>query len=358
MDAAEAHMGMAYAKWYASRGAAGKKPEDPEMIRAIRPVPRSVRRVGRKSGRERERDLEDRRRADVEHRHGRAVTGRDGRAHREEQHGQRSRPNGERTACPDAAFVDAGHVLLQVTEVQPPACVRVKRAAVGRRRARLAASGRPTRHGVAMVNYIVRRLMLAVLTVWAISVLSFMIIHLPPGDYVTSYIASMSASGSAVSEGEAAGAARTARPRQAHHGSVREVDGPHPPGQFRHGDGMGTSRVRRHRRPSDLDHGHLRGGDHIHLGHRIADRHLLRGLPLLVPGLRVHVDRLHRARHSRLPAGAGGHVRRLRLVRCQRRRPLFARFHRGALEHGKRCGTSPSTCRSRPSSLASPEPRS
>ena len=54
-----------------------------------------------------------------------------------------------------------------------------------------------------MVAYIVRRLMLAVLTVWAISVLSFMIIHLPPGDYVTSYIASMSASGSAVSEGEA-----------------------------------------------------------------------------------------------------------------------------------------------------------
>jgi peptide/nickel transport system permease protein len=54
-----------------------------------------------------------------------------------------------------------------------------------------------------MVAYIVRRLLLAVLTVWAISVLSFIIIHLPPGDYVTSYIASMSASGSAVSEGEA-----------------------------------------------------------------------------------------------------------------------------------------------------------
>ncbi len=54
-----------------------------------------------------------------------------------------------------------------------------------------------------MISYIVRRLLLAVLTVWAISVLSFIIIHLPPGDYVTSYIASMSASGSAVSEGEA-----------------------------------------------------------------------------------------------------------------------------------------------------------
>ena len=54
-----------------------------------------------------------------------------------------------------------------------------------------------------MIAYIVRRLLLAVMTVWAISVLSFIIIHLPPGDYVTSYIASMSASGSAVSEGEA-----------------------------------------------------------------------------------------------------------------------------------------------------------
>jgi len=54
-----------------------------------------------------------------------------------------------------------------------------------------------------MIDYIVRRFFLAVLTVWAISVLSFAIIHLPPGDYVTSYIASMSASGSAVSEGEA-----------------------------------------------------------------------------------------------------------------------------------------------------------
>ena len=55
-----------------------------------------------------------------------------------------------------------------------------------------------------MLAYIMRRLLLAVMTVWAISVLSFAIIHLPPGDYVTSYIASMSASGSAVSEGEAA----------------------------------------------------------------------------------------------------------------------------------------------------------
>jgi peptide/nickel transport system substrate-binding protein len=35
VDAAEAHMGMAYARWYASNGATGTKPEEPEMIRAM-----------------------------------------------------------------------------------------------------------------------------------------------------------------------------------------------------------------------------------------------------------------------------------------------------------------------------------
>ena len=54
-----------------------------------------------------------------------------------------------------------------------------------------------------MVSYIVRRFFMAILTVLAISILAFVIIQLPPGDYVTSYIASMSASGSAVSQGEA-----------------------------------------------------------------------------------------------------------------------------------------------------------
>lgn len=54
-----------------------------------------------------------------------------------------------------------------------------------------------------MLAYLVRRLVLAVLTAWAVSALSFLIIKLPPGDYVTSYIAQMSASGGYVSEQEA-----------------------------------------------------------------------------------------------------------------------------------------------------------
>jgi peptide/nickel transport system permease protein len=47
-------------------------------------------------------------------------------------------------------------------------------------------------------------LFLAILTCWAVSVLAFVVIQLPPGDYITSYIAQMSASGSGVSAEEAA----------------------------------------------------------------------------------------------------------------------------------------------------------
>ncbi|MBM3127181.1 MAG: ABC transporter permease [Chloroflexi bacterium] len=54
-----------------------------------------------------------------------------------------------------------------------------------------------------MIAYIVRRVLLAILTIWAITVLSFLIIQLPPGDFVTAYIATMSAGGAGITEGEA-----------------------------------------------------------------------------------------------------------------------------------------------------------
>lgn len=54
-----------------------------------------------------------------------------------------------------------------------------------------------------MLTYIARRIVLAIFTVWAVSVLAFTIIQLPPGDYITSYIAQMAATGSIVSEQEA-----------------------------------------------------------------------------------------------------------------------------------------------------------
>jgi len=54
-----------------------------------------------------------------------------------------------------------------------------------------------------MIAYIIRRVLLAILTIWAITVLSFLIIQLPPGDFVTAYIATMSAGGAGITEGEA-----------------------------------------------------------------------------------------------------------------------------------------------------------
>jgi peptide/nickel transport system permease protein len=54
-----------------------------------------------------------------------------------------------------------------------------------------------------MVSYIIRRFLAGLLTIWAASVLSFLIIQLPPGDYVTSYIAQLQSTGTVVSAGEA-----------------------------------------------------------------------------------------------------------------------------------------------------------
>ena len=54
-----------------------------------------------------------------------------------------------------------------------------------------------------MLTYLVRRIALGVLTIWAVSVLSFVIIQLPPGDFVTTYIQKLEVQGTAVSQAEA-----------------------------------------------------------------------------------------------------------------------------------------------------------
>ncbi|MXX52732.1 MAG: ABC transporter permease [Dehalococcoidia bacterium] len=54
-----------------------------------------------------------------------------------------------------------------------------------------------------MLSFLARRLVLALITVWAISLITFVIIQLPPGDYVTAYIAQLETQGDFVSEDEA-----------------------------------------------------------------------------------------------------------------------------------------------------------
>lgn len=50
-----------------------------------------------------------------------------------------------------------------------------------------------------MAQFIIRRLIYAVVTLWVISVMSFIIIQLPPGDFLTSYVASLAEMGTTVS---------------------------------------------------------------------------------------------------------------------------------------------------------------
>ncbi len=52
-----------------------------------------------------------------------------------------------------------------------------------------------------MLNFLIRRLIAMVLTIWAVSFVAFAIIQLPPGDYLTSYMASLSAAGDRIDPG-------------------------------------------------------------------------------------------------------------------------------------------------------------
>lgn len=53
-----------------------------------------------------------------------------------------------------------------------------------------------------MLTYIIRRIMIMVPTLIAISIISFVIIQLPPGDFLTTYVAQLSASGETVDQAE------------------------------------------------------------------------------------------------------------------------------------------------------------
>lgn len=54
-----------------------------------------------------------------------------------------------------------------------------------------------------MIGFIVNRLLLALITIWVVTVISFALIQLPPGDYITSYVAQLMTQGEQVSDLEA-----------------------------------------------------------------------------------------------------------------------------------------------------------
>ena len=59
-----------------------------------------------------------------------------------------------------------------------------------------------------MAQFIIRRLIIAVITIWVISVMSFVIIQLPPGDFLTSYVAALAEQGQTIPEEQVEGLRR------------------------------------------------------------------------------------------------------------------------------------------------------
>ena len=53
-----------------------------------------------------------------------------------------------------------------------------------------------------MVTYIIRRILTMIPILVAISIITFIIIQLPPGDFLTSYVAELSMSGESVDQAE------------------------------------------------------------------------------------------------------------------------------------------------------------
>ena len=54
-----------------------------------------------------------------------------------------------------------------------------------------------------MISYIIRRFIAGLITIWAATIISFIVIQLPPGDFVTSYIANLQSTGTVLSQAEA-----------------------------------------------------------------------------------------------------------------------------------------------------------
>ena len=208
-----------------------------------------------------------------------------------------------------------------------------------------------------MVAYIIKRIILMIPTLIGISMIAFMIIQLPPGDYLTSLMSSMADSGQTVDPAQMA--------------RMREIYGLDDPlwlqywkwisGIVFRGD-FGWS-FEWGRPVSELIWERM--GATLLISARLAplrlvgvaaDRHLLRGPPPLGRRPRLHLPRLPRPRHPELHHGADADVPLLPLLRAERRRPVLARVRRGALVLGEVRGPARATSGSRSSSSAPTAP--
>ena len=131
-----------------------------------------------------------------------------------------------------------------------------------------------------MLSYLVHRILIMIPTLIAISIVIFTIIHLPPGDYFTTYIAELQ------SQGEAADLAKIAF-LKAQYGFDRPLWQQYLfwAGGLLHGD-MGYSFAynlpvnQGGRRPAVADFHRLVHDDLVHLYRRVSDRRLFGDAPI------------------------------------------------------------------------------
>ena len=79
-----------------------------------------------------------------------------------------------------------------------------------------------------MLKFIVKRVLWMIPSLVVISFMAFVLIQLPPGDYVTTYIATLAASNEVVDQNTAADLRGPVRARSADDRPVLEVDQRHP----------------------------------------------------------------------------------------------------------------------------------
>ncbi len=193
-----------------------------------------------------------------------------------------------------------------------------------------------------MLAYIIRRFLLAIVTVWAITVLSFVIIQLPPGDFVSIYINSLQSSGSQVSFGQAE--------------AMRAQYGLDQPMYIQYAKWMGMM--------LQGDFGMALAwnkpvkeiiGDRLVLTMVVSIAAIMLTWMIALPigiysavrqyslgDYALHLHRLHRHRHTQLHVGPHPDVRWFQVLQHEYRRPLLPGVRERALEpgEGRRSGAS------------------
>ena len=154
-----------------------------------------------------------------------------------------------------------------------------------------------------MLTYLARRLVLAAITLFAITVVTFIILHLPPVDFVTAYAAQAAASGTAISPAEA--------------DAMRQAYGLNQPLYVQYWKWLAMvasgdfGRSFEYGRPVTevigdrlwLTVAAVVGRHRHYLGPRAADRHLFRGAAVFDRRLCFHLPGLHWPGNPELPAG-------------------------------------------------------